>query len=211
VRKKHINWHVLKEFDLSFKKQFIAGVDEAGRGPLAGPVVSSAVILDYNIDINGLNDSKKLNPNERLNLFIKIINVSIDWSISIVNNDIIDNINILNATFLAMKKAIEKLKIKPDFVLVDGNRKIKNLPLEQKTIVKGDSKSAAIAAASILAKVSRDFIMDYYHTLYPVYLFNKHKGYPTKKHISLIKNNGPSPIHRMSFHPLSTIFNKGLF
>ncbi|MDR1952021.1 MAG: ribonuclease HII [Elusimicrobiota bacterium] len=185
---------------------FIAGVDEAGRGPLAGPVSAAAVILPKDITIDGLNDSKKLSSKKREILFDEIIKKAISFSIAFVDNETIDNINILQAVFLAMTKAIQSLKVLPDLCLVDGNLKIPNLKISQTTIVGGDAKSAAIAAASILAKVARDKIMIDFAKKFPEYSFEKHKGYGSKKHIEAIKRFGICQIHRKTFSPIKDIF-----
>jgi ribonuclease HII len=186
----------------------IAGIDEAGRGPLAGPVVASAVILPKDCSICGLNDSKKLSCKKR-ELFFKIIKEkALFYAVSIVNNDTIDRINILQATLLAMKNSILQLPERPDVCLIDGNCKIKNLDIVQKTIIGGDARSAAIAAASILAKVTRDSLMGEYSKKYPLYGFEKHKGYGTKKHIEAINQYGVCPIHRMSFAPICSKLTK---
>lgn len=176
----------------------IAGVDEAGRGPLAGPVYAAAVILPEGCVIEGLNDSKKLSEKKREALFEIITEKAIAWSVSSVDEDKIDEINILNATFLAMNKAVDSLRVKPEFVFVDGNR-IKDMVYPCKTIVKGDSKSINIAAASILAKVSRDRYICEVADKYPEYGFEGHKGYGTKAHIDAILKYGPCEIHRRSF------------
>ena len=185
--------------------RFVSGVDEAGRGPLAGPVVAAAVILSEEIIIDEVNDSKKLTPKKREILFDKIKTQSLSYGIGIVDNEIIDKINILQATFLAMKQASSKLKIKPDIVLVDGNHKIPGLEIKQESIIGGDAKSQVIACASILAKVTRDNLMLEYAKQYPQYLFEKHKGYGTKAHIEAIKKFGACPIHRKTFAPVSDI------
>ncbi len=189
-------------FDKKFRRfDFVAGVDEAGRGPLAGPVVSAAVILKKNTFIKNLNDSKKLNPKIRYSVYKEVIKKCIDWRIGIVNHIAIDRINILAATKLSMKIAVEKLKIKPKLVLIDGNCPI-DIKVAQKTIVKGDSKSASIAAASVIAKVTRDKLMEKYAVKFPNYGFARHKGYGTKFHINAIKTFGPCKIHRKSFEPV---------
>lgn len=176
----------------------IAGVDEAGRGPLAGAVFAACVILPEGCVIEGINDSKKLSEKKREMLFDEIIEKAVAYSIESVDEKMIDEINILNATHLAMNMAVEKMSIKPDFVLIDGNS-IKNMTTPHETVVKGDSKSINIAAASILAKVSRDRYICELADKYPEYLFDKHKGYGTKAHTEAIKKYGPCPIHRMSF------------
>ena len=191
----------LKKFDntfLSKKVKIIAGVDEAGRGPLAGPVVAAAVIFRKSTFIKGVNDSKLLTEKQREALYDKIISSAIAYSISIVEPVVIDEVNILNASLRAMKQSVDDLKIKPDLVLVDGNRKFQSdVPVV--TIVKGDSKSFSIAAASILAKVTRDRLMKKLAVQYPVYLWEQNKGYPTRLHREIIKQYGPSPFHRKSF------------
>ena len=185
----------------------IAGIDEAGRGPLAGPVVAAAVILPSQVNIPGLNDSKKLSTKKREELFPKIQEISVFYGVAIVNEKVIDKINILQATRLAMKQALETLKIIPGLLLIDGNQKIDST-LNQWAIVKGDSRSLSIAAASVLAKVTRDRIMDDYHKLYPQYEFNRHKGYGTKLHKHLIQEHGPCPIHRNTFKGVSEYINR---
>ena len=178
----------------------IAGVDEAGRGPLAGPVVAGAVIIKDIRFKERIDDSKKLTANKREKAYREILKKSI-VGIGIVDEKIVDDINIYQATKKAMQIAISKLKIPPDYVIVDGNMKIATkCPL--KCIVEGDSKSLSIAAASIVAKVTRDRIMVEYDKLYPQYGFAKHKGYGTKEHMAAIKNHGASPIHRNSFRPI---------
>lgn len=180
----------------------IAGIDEAGRGPLAGPVVAAAVILPSRVNIPGLNDSKKLSANKREELFPKIQEISVTFGLAVVDQKVIDKINILQAARLAMKQAVETLKITPGLLLIDGNQKIDST-LNQWAIVKGDSRSLSIAAASVLAKVTRDRIMDGYHKLYPQYEFNRHKGYGTRLHRNLIQEHGPCPIHRRTFKGVS--------
>ncbi|WP_372520622.1 ribonuclease HII [Candidatus Ruminimicrobiellum ovillum] len=197
----------LFEFDKDFYNkglQFVSGVDEAGRGPLAGPVVAAAVILPKDIFIDGVNDSKKLTEKKRNLLFEEIKKKAFSYGIGIVDAKIIDEINILQATFLAMRKALEQLSVKPDLVLIDGNHTIPNLQNKQQAIVSGDAKSACIACASILAKVTRDNMMYEYAKQYPQYNFEKHKGYGTKAHIEAIEKYGPCPIHRMTFAPLNS-------
>jgi len=178
--------------------RFICGVDEAGRGPLAGPVCAAAVILPMDIDIPGLNDSKKLTDKKRRELFPIICEKAIAYGIAFADHEEIDKINILQATYLAMERAISKLEIKPDMALIDGNR-AKDFGLPSQTIVGGDAKSASIAAASILAKVTRDDLMVKIAELYPSYGFEVHKGYGTKAHYAALLEYGPSPIHRITF------------
>lgn len=176
----------------------ICGIDEAGRGPLAGPVCAAAVILPERLDIPGLNDSKKLTDKKRRELFPIIEEQAIAFGLGWASQEEIDEINILQATFLAMSRAVEQLKIRPDLALVDGNRApALDLPVE--TVVKGDSLSASIAAASVLAKVSRDDVMLRMAEEYPGYGFEVHKGYGTKAHYEALRKSGPSPIHRRTF------------
>lgn len=180
--------------------KIIIGVDEVGRGPLAGPVVSAAVCLDPDVKIDGINDSKKLTPLERETLYKIITEKSIAWSIELCTHKEIDKLNILQASLLSMKKAIDKIQRKWDLVCIDGNQLIPGLEKEkQKTIVGGDAKSASIAAASIIAKVTRDRMMDEYHEKYPVYEFNQNKGYATDIHRKAIEENGLCEIHRRTF------------
>ena len=178
--------------------QLICGIDEAGRGPLAGPVFAAAVILPEGLEDLGINDSKKLSEKKRDLLFEQIKEKAVAYSIASASEKEIDEINILNATFLAMKRAVERLSVKPEIALVDGNRK-PGTGIEELTIVKGDAKSISIAAASILAKVSRDRYLTELDRQYPQYQFAKHKGYPTKLHYEMIKQYGVSPVHRLSF------------
>ena len=176
----------------------ICGVDEAGRGPLAGPVCAAAVILPAHLDIPGLTDSKKLTDKKRRELFPVIQEQAIAWGIGMASCEEIDEINILQATFLAMQRALEQLTIRPDLVLIDGNR-AKDFGLPVKTVVKGDSLSMNIAAASILAKVTRDDWMIRMAQTYPQYAFDIHKGYGTKAHYAALTELGPCPIHRKTF------------
>lgn len=176
----------------------VCGVDEAGRGPLAGPVCAAAVILPPNLDIPGLTDSKKLSDKRRRELFPMIQEQAIAYGIGFASHEEIDQINILQATFLAMERAIAQLSVKPELALIDGNRE-KDFGIPVQTVVKGDSLSASIAAASVLAKVSRDDVMLAMAEQYPGYGFEIHKGYGTKAHYEALRNMGPSPIHRMTF------------
>lgn len=178
--------------------QVICGVDEAGRGPLAGPVCAAAVILPRGLEIPGLNDSKKLSDKRRRELFPEIQKQALAFGIGFASEKEIDAINILQATFLAMERALAQLPVKPELVLIDGNRE-KDFGIPVKTVVKGDSLSANIAAASILAKVSRDDVMLEMAREYPQYGFEIHKGYGTKAHYAALEQYGPSPIHRMTF------------
>ena len=179
----------------------IAGVDEAGRGPLAGPVLVAAVILDPRQTIAGLDDSKKLNERRREALFPQIREKSVAWSIVEVAVDEIDRVNILQATLLGMQRAVEQLVPAPSLALIDGN-KAPRLNCEVQTIVGGDALEPAISAASILAKVTRDRLMKELHLRYPCYGFDRHKGYPTAEHLRLLKEYGPCAIHRKSFAPV---------
>jgi len=191
----------MKHFDNSFLSddiELIAGVDEAGRGPLAGPVVAAAVIFSPSVFIEGVNDSKKLSESQRENLYPVIIEKSLAYAVSAVSPGKIDNINILNASLLAMLNSINKLDVKPELILIDGNKSF-NCDIPVRTIVKGDSKSFCIAAASILAKVARDRIMKRLSGYYPAYQWERNKGYPTKQHIETLKLIGPSPLHRKTF------------
>lgn len=176
----------------------VCGIDEAGRGPLAGPVFAAAVVLPVDCEIPGLDDSKKLTEKKREALFDVIIEKAESYCVASASEKEIDEINILNATFLAMKRAYEGLSVKPDKALIDGNKK-PGLPCEEETVVKGDSKSMSIAAASILAKVSRDRYMLEMAKLYPEYRFEQHKGYGTKLHYEMIREHGISEIHRKTF------------
>ncbi len=178
--------------------QVICGVDEAGRGPLAGPVCAAAVILPKNLELPGLTDSKKLTDKKRRELFPLIQEHAIAYGIGLATEQEIDEINILQATFLAMQRALDQLNVKPDLALIDGNRE-KDFGVPVKTVVKGDSLSANIAAASILAKVTRDNLMVEMAETYPQYGFEIHKGYGTKAHYAALREFGPSPIHRMTF------------
>ena len=186
-----------KRAELGIK--YICGVDEAGRGPLAGPVFAAAVILPEEFEIEGLNDSKKLSEKKRDLLFDEIIEHALAYSIQSIDHKTIDEINILEATMLAMKTAVENLSIKPERVFIDGNRVPKNMDVPAEFVIKGDATSASIAAASILAKVSRDRFMLEMDKKYPEYCFAKHKGYGTKLHYEKIREFGPSEIHRLTF------------
>jgi len=187
--------------------RLIAGVDEAGRGPLAGPVVAAAVVLPADAILQGLDDSKKLSPARREELFPKIQTQAVVYGVAVVNPEVIDKINILQAALLAMQQAVEQLQPVPDLLLIDGNQKTAS-SIEQWAIVKGDSKSLSIAAASVLAKVTRDHIMQDYHQLYPQYEFARHKGYGTKLHRDLIAEHGPCPIHRSTFKGVTEYLNR---
>lgn len=190
-------WQIEQSFfDQGF--DIVCGVDEAGRGPLAGPVCAAAVILPKNMDIPGLNDSKKLSDKKRRELFPVIKEKAVAYGIGLASHEEIDEINILQATFLAMERAMGQLSVKPELALIDGNRE-KDFGIPVKTVVKGDSLSASIAAASVLAKVTRDDLMLVMAEEYPQYGFEIHKGYGTKAHYEALRTYGPSPIHRMTF------------
>lgn len=189
------------EYELSAKNRgfnAVCGVDEAGRGPLAGPVFAAAVILPDGCEIEGLNDSKKLSEKKREALFDVIKEKAISWSVASIDEKIIDEINILQATYLAMKNAVEGLDVPADYALIDGNR-MPPLSINGETVVKGDAKSMSIAAASILAKVSRDRFMLELDAKYPQYQFAKHKGYGTKLHYEMLTEHGISDCHRITF------------
>ncbi len=176
----------------------VAGVDEAGRGPLAGPVVAAAVVLPRDISLPGLRDSKKMSATLRARLFGQIIKKCTGFGIARVDETTIDEINILQAALLAMKRAVEQLPLEPDLLLIDGNHGIE-CKTHQKTIIGGDDASLSIAAASVLAKVTRDRLMEEYHKQYPRYEFSRHKGYGTRLHKERIREYGPCPIHRKTF------------
>jgi len=186
--------------------KLICGVDEAGRGPLAGPVCAAAVILPAGLEIPGLNDSKKLTDKKRRELFPVICRQAVAYGIAMVDEKTIDEINILQATYLAMEKAIAALSVKPELALVDGNR-ARDFGVPVQTVVRGDSRSASIAAASVLAKVTRDSFMDEQAGVYPGYGFEIHKGYGTKAHYEALRELGPCPIHRQTF--LRSFYEKG--
>ena len=180
-------------------RSYIAGVDEVGRGPLAGPVVAAAVILPQDFDVLGIDDSKKLSPKKREELFEVIKEKALAWSVGWVGPERIDEINILEATKEAMTQAVQGLSLQPDHVLIDGNFTVRALALPQTAIVKGDANSTSIAAASILAKVTRDRYMEEMDSVYPGYAFASNKGYGTKAHYDGLKAQGPTPIHRKTF------------
>ena len=180
-------------------RSYIAGVDEVGRGPLAGPVVAAAVILPRDFDVLGIDDSKRLSPKRREGLFEVIKEKALAWAVGWVGPERIDEINILEATKEAMTQAVQGLSLQPDHVLIDGNFTVRALALPQTAIVKGDANSTSIAAASILAKVTRDRYMEEMDTVYPGYAFASNKGYGTKAHYDGLKAQGPTPIHRKTF------------
>ena len=192
----------LKELENEFYqkgKNYICGIDEAGRGPLAGPVVVASVILPKDSMIEGVNDSKKISEKKRERIYEEIIKEAISYGVGIINQNEIDEINILNATKKGLTESIRQLKCKPDVILVDALEKIDTLGIPYKSIIKGDAKCYSIAAASIIAKVTRDRIMRQWDEVYPVYGFQKHKGYGTASHIQAIKENGICPLHRKTF------------
>ena len=194
----------------SYEKQFwqkgelVAGVDEVGRGPLAGPVVTAAVIIDHNFDLLEVNDSKKLSPEKRLQLYPKILSEAVSVGIGVKSAAVIDQINIYEADRQAMAQAVKALDVKPDALLVDAM----NVPIDipQIELIKGDAKSNSIAAASIVAKVFRDKLMDDYDKIYPQYGFPRNAGYGTKEHVEALKKYGPTQIHRKTFAPVSDFF-----
>ncbi|PAW06546.1 ribonuclease HII [Lactobacillus helveticus] len=196
----------------SYEKQFwqkdelVAGVDEVGRGPLAGPVVTAAVIIDHNFDLLEVNDSKKLSPEKRLQLYPKILSEAVSVGIGVKSAAVIDQINIYEADRQAMAQAVKALDVKPNALLVDAMNVPVDLP--QIELIKGDAKSNSIAAASIVAKVFRDKLMDDYDKIYPQYGFPRNAGYGTKEHIDALKKYGPTPIHRKTFAPVSDFLNK---
>jgi len=179
--------------------EHLAGVDEAGRGPLAGPVVAAAVIFPKDVFIDGVDDSKKLSEKKRNTLFVLIKQQALSIGIGVVQHEVIDRINIYQASILAMRKALDDLSLQPQFAAVDGNS-FKHDTLPYENIIDGDAKVFTIAAASIVAKVTRDHMMSEYHELYPAYGFAKHKGYGTKEHREAIRQHGLCDIHRRSFH-----------
>ncbi len=191
---------LMREFENRYEGEYkiICGIDEAGRGPLAGPVCAGACILPSDCEILYLNDSKKLSEKRREELFLEIQEKAAAWAVGIIDNNIIDEVNILQATYRAMRDAISRLKIEPDLLLNDAVT-IPEIAIRQVPIIKGDAKSVSIAAASILAKVSRDHLMIEYDKVYPEYGFAKHKGYGTAQHIAAIREYGLTPIHRRSF------------
>ena len=193
-----MDWLEFEKEALAKGYKSVCGVDEAGRGPLAGPVCAAAVILPEGVIIDGVNDSKKLSEKKRESLFDVIREQALSYSIAYATVDEIEEINILNATMLAMRRAIDGLDIKADYAMIDGN-KSPPIDIDAECIVKGDAKSMSIACASILAKVSRDRILYKYAEEYPMYGFDKHKGYGTKVHREAILKYGPCPYHRKSF------------
>lgn len=194
---------ILKEGEIKLHKEknfkYICGIDEAGRGPLAGPVVVGAVVLPEDSFIEGVNDSKKISEKKREKLYDIITEEALCYAVGIVDEKTIDEINILNATKLGVKRALEALEIKPDLLMLDALNNLDTMGIPYMSIIKGDAKNYSIAAASIIAKVTRDRIMREWDDVYPVYGFAKHKGYGTAEHIRAIKESGPCSIHRQSF------------
>ncbi|NLJ72538.1 MAG: ribonuclease HII [Syntrophomonadaceae bacterium] len=204
---------LMKKYELAAYQEgfnYIAGIDEAGRGPIAGPVVAAAVILPVDFFLVGVDDSKKLSARKRAVFSNYIKKNALSWAVSMVNPPLLDDINILNATKLAMQTAISSLTLKPDLLLIDAV-KLGDINIEQKNIIKGDSLSISIAAASIIAKVERDRAMENLDILYPNYGLAKHKGYPTKEHKKAVLEKGPTAIHRQSFEPVKSYLNGGGF
>jgi ribonuclease HII len=198
-QKKTVPTLELEEFYWEKGFEHIAGVDEAGRGPLAGPVVAGAVILPRGLSIDGVNDSKKLSAKQRELLYHRIFESALSVGIGIVSHEVIDRINIYQASILAMRKAIEQLTLSPAIVLADGNC-FKHEELRFQNVIAGDAKSMTIAAASIIAKVTRDSLMREYHDQFPEYGFDRHKGYGTRLHVDAVRRYGLCPIHRRTFH-----------
>lgn len=199
LEKELLRLEVMKEFERQYKDcALICGIDEAGRGPLAGPVVAGAAILPKDLTILYLNDSKKLSEKRREELFLEIKEKAVSWSVGTASPERIDEINILQATYEAMREAVSGLKVVPDILFNDAVT-IPGVKIRQIPIIKGDAKSVSIAAASVLAKVTRDHMMIEYDKIFPEYGFAKHKGYGTAAHIAALKEFGPSPIHRRSF------------
>lgn len=187
----------------------IAGLDEAGRGPLAGPVVAAAVVLPEGLLIPGVADSKKLTEQQRDRLFPLIIGSAAAYGIGVVDENTIDSVNILEATIIAMEQALQMIAPSPDYLLIDGNFTLRRILLPQEPVVKGDCRSHSIAAASILAKVTRDRLMNELHERFPRYNFRRHKGYGTREHLALLKEHGPCEAHRRSFEPVASILRSG--
>jgi ribonuclease HII len=183
-------------------------VDEAGRGPLAGPVVAAAVILADDLETTGIDDSKKLSPANRNIIRERIMSSSSLWGVAAIGPETVDEINILQATFMAMRQAVRNLGVQPDLVLVDGRFEIPELKIPQQAIIRGDCRELTIAAASIMAKTYRDELMTRMEKRFPGYGFSRHKGYPTKEHITRLVKLGPCPIHRLSFRPLCNFFGE---
>ena len=208
LESEHERLKQMHEFEEKYDEySCICGMDEAGRGPLAGPVVAASVILPKDAEILFLNDSKKVTKKRRLELFEEICYKAVDIGVGIIDENRIDDINILNATYEAMQKAIVKMDTKPDILLVDAVR-VPDIGIKQISIIKGDARSVSIAAASIIAKVTRDRLMIEYDNQYPEYGFAKHKGYGTREHIEAIRKHGICPLHRKSFEPICSMLRK---
>lgn len=190
--------------------KYVAGIDEVGRGPIAGPVVAAAVILPPQLFIAGINDSKKLSPRRRQELACEIKANAVAWAVAAVNPPYLDDINILNATREAMRMAINELYPRPDFLLIDAV-KLPDIDIRQQSLIKGDSLSFSIASASILAKVERDTGMEAMDTIFPGYGLGKHKGYATREHIQALMQKGPCKIHRSSFEPVKSLLSGGIY
>ncbi len=186
----------------------VCGVDEAGRGPLAGPVVAAAVIIPPGVELQGVTDSKKLSSVRREEWFERIVELGLPCAVGIIDNECIDKMNILKASLMAMRKAVMDLKQAPDFVLVDGEYPVPKIEQPQFAIVGGDQRCRSVAAASIVAKVTRDRIMDHYQALYPSFSFSQHKGYPTPAHLEELRQHGPCEIHRRSFKPVADLLTE---
>lgn len=187
--------------------QAICGVDEVGRGPLAGPVVAAAVIMPPDVVIEGMTDSKKLSGPRREQIFEEIVELGLVCAVGILDHEAIDRMNILRASLMAMRKAVMDLKQAPDIILVDGNYPIPNIEQPQFAVVGGDRQCPSISAASIVAKITRDRIMDKYQAMFPSFSFSKHKGYPTPEHLEELREFGPTDIHRRSFKPVAELIN----
>ncbi len=197
----------LYRHDQSWRDQgfrVVAGLDEAGRGPVAGPVVAAAVVLPEDCRVEGLRDSKKVPEKERAELFMEVLSRASHVGVGIVGHEEIDRVNILQATRTAMRKALQDLGVTPDMLIIDAVS-LPSVKIKQISPFKAESKSASVAAASIIAKYTRDAIMIHYHDLYPLYNFKKHKGYCTEEHLDLIRRHGPSPIHRKSFRKVMSL------
>ncbi len=186
----------------------ICGVDEVGRGPMAGPVVAAAVILPAGIEIDGLNDSKLLTPERREEIFAEVAGMGIPCAVGVIDHETIDRINILKASLMAMRRAVMELKQTPECVLVDGNQTIPNLTFPQYAVVGGDRSCKCVSAASIVAKVTRDRIMDRMEELYPQFSFSRHKGYCTRAHFDELRTHGPCEIHRKSYAPVAEMLQQ---
>jgi ribonuclease HII len=203
-------WENYEKRALSSGFSYPVGIDEAGRGPLAGPVIAAAIYIPEDLEIEGIRDSKELTPKKRRALYeILLQHKDIDYAVGVSSPEEIDKINILQATFEAMKSAVMKLKKKPDILFIDGNQ-APLIHIEKKLVVQGDKKVRSIAAASIIAKEYRDDLMQELHQLYPHYEFAKHKGYPTALHLEMLKKYGPSPVHRKSFGPVQELLLNGV-